>query len=93
MIAGSTLSTVNELIDPISHSWNLKVLKGSLHHSDAYEALKFPLCWSNTEDKLIWPHTKEGTYTVKSGYWCMKENLTYANDIPTSSYSHSKESC
>ena len=31
-----------------------------------------PLCLTEQPDELIWPHSANGAYTVKMGYWFLK---------------------
>lgn len=85
---GCNLKVVQELIDPLTHSWNVNAIHSALHPDVAIEALKVPIGWSTIEDKLIWPHTKEGNFSVKSGYWCISEVVNLSSPNFSSSYVH-----
>lgn len=74
LVEGCRLNMV-ELIDPSTHSWNLETLQTALKPVGAIEALKVPIGWTNQEDKLVWPLTKDGVYTVKSSYRSINDNL------------------
>ena len=46
--------------------------------------MSIPLCGSYVEDKLVWPFTPSGTYTVKPGYrFLVNENSV--NSTPMNS--------
>lgn len=62
---GCVLTTVQDLIDPTTHSWNIGVLRESLDSYPAIEAVKTPIGRSNPFDSLFWPHTTYGNYSVK----------------------------
>jgi hypothetical protein len=34
---------------------------------------QLPLTQEPMEDQLMWPHTSDGCYTVKSGYYLLKQ--------------------
>lgn len=86
------LTKVQELIDGSSHSWNTNSLRESLHPDSAIEAIKTPLGYFESEDKLYWPLTKKGNYNVESGYNVLKEGTGSPILEPSSSYSHSEAS-
>jgi hypothetical protein len=48
---------------------------------------QIPLIMEQNEDQLMWPHTKEGSYTVKSGYNMIKLWQDNANLASTSANS------
>ena len=60
--------TVNDLINPMSRSWDRDVVVGFFAPLDADLIQKIPLSPTNVKDKFIWPHVSNGVYTVKSGY-------------------------
>ncbi|XP_074305456.1 uncharacterized protein LOC141640646 [Silene latifolia] len=48
--------------------WNEAYIKGLFTEEWATRILAIPLCEIRMRDKVYWPITKEGAYTVKSGY-------------------------
>ncbi|XP_062005568.1 uncharacterized protein LOC133722711 [Rosa rugosa] len=65
---------VSEIIDE-DRNWNISHLEPFLDPSDIRCIKAIPIGEANEKDKLIWPHTKCGSYSVKSGYY---------NSLPTS---------
>ena len=66
---------VADLIDPESRQWDLNLLQGLFNPTKANLIKSIPLCNAAMEDKVIWPHTPSGQYTVQSGYrYLMREN-------------------
>ena len=53
-----------DLIDPESRQWDLNLLQGLFNPSKENLIKSFPLCNVAMEDKVIWPHTPSGKYTV-----------------------------
>lgn len=70
---GCRLNTVKELIDPATRSWNVEALQKALKPAGAIEYLKVSIGWSNQSDKLIWPLTKDGSYSVNRVIGASKE--------------------
>jgi len=67
---------VFDLIDPKSNSWDDNLLHGLFNPKEVSLIKSIPLCITSVEDKLVWPFTASGEYTVKSGYnFLAKENL------------------
>lgn len=58
---------VNELIAP-NHEWDINLIRSNMSSTSAIEVLKTPISWTYPLDKLFWPHSKDGSYSVKSGY-------------------------
>lgn len=63
----STAIVVGDLLD-CNKNWDINLLRQNLSSSSAIEAIKTPILWSASIDYISWPHCKEGSYTVKSGY-------------------------
>ena len=59
---------VVDLIDPISKQWEVGLLQGLFSSQEVELIMSIPLCRTYVEDKLIWPYTASGTYSVQSGY-------------------------
>lgn len=50
-------------------AWNLQVLQGDFSSEDVKKIKALPISPRPYWDRLVWYHSKEGTYTVKTGYW------------------------
>ena len=59
---------VFDLIDPKSKSWDENLLHGLFVPEEVSLIKSIPLCITLVEDKLVWPFTASGEYTVKSRY-------------------------
>ena len=59
---------VNDLIDPVLKQWDEDLLQGLFSSQEVELITSIPLCRTYSEDKLIWPYTSSGNYTVKSSY-------------------------
>ena len=74
-----------DLIDPISWKWDVNLLHGLFNPQEEKLTMSTPLCHTFIEDKLIWPFTSSGIFTVKSSYnFLAKENLdnlTFGNPM------------
>lgn len=60
---------VAHLIDFTRGKWDLSCLPGTLDDATKSAILSIPLSKGWPVDSLYWLHTKDGRYTVKSGYW------------------------
>ena len=67
-VRGFEDSTVSELINRDSASWNTPLLHAIFLPRDVSLIKSIPLSNIAAEDKLLWPFTPSGTYSVKSGY-------------------------
>ncbi|KAG2314618.1 hypothetical protein Bca52824_017740 [Brassica carinata] len=77
---------VSDLIttSPYKH-WNLGALQAYLSDEDQRLVWKIYLSQTDKADKLIWSHTRDGNYTVSSGYKVARhapESLLAAPPIP-----------
>ena len=61
-------ATVDSLIDQQTRTWDMDVLKGLFAPLEVGLILKIPLSSNYVDDKLVWPHTANGVYSVKSEY-------------------------
>ena len=59
---------VNDLIDLVLKQWDEDLLSGLFSSQEVELITSIPLCRTYSEDKLIWPYTSSGNYTVKSSY-------------------------
>ena len=58
---------VIDLIDPVSKQWDEGLLQGLFSFQEVELIMSIPLRRTYIDDKLIWPYTSSGNYTVKSG--------------------------
>ena len=72
-IQGQVNSSVAALINESTRSWCTDVIE---HVFEAAVIKSIPLCSFSQRDKLIWPFTPTGQYTVKSGYRFLYEGCT-----------------
>lgn len=64
----STIITkVNELIDPITESWDTEFVQELFSPEDSKVILGIPLR-SGMEDSLTWHHDRKGVFSVRSAY-------------------------
>ncbi|KAL6130570.1 hypothetical protein ACLB2K_068949 [Fragaria x ananassa] len=49
--------------------WNVDFIRNNFLEVDAEKILSIPICEGSGNDVGIWHYTKDGYYTVKSGYW------------------------
>lgn len=88
LMPSASVSKVGDLINS-SHEWDIDKLRSNLIPSSAIEALKTPLSWSATSDHLVWPHTTDGGFSVKSGYYILQSapqirlNASSSNSYPS----------
>ncbi|KAM2228010.1 hypothetical protein ACFXTI_014755 [Malus domestica] len=61
-------SLVSDLIDPGSCSWKNDLIMASFHRDDVRAILSIPLSKIGSRDRLVWHHTVNGDYSVRSGY-------------------------
>ncbi|KAG7563954.1 Ribonuclease H-like superfamily [Arabidopsis suecica] len=73
---------VNELIDPISKTWNMAKLQDLIAPEDIPRILGLHPSFSFSRDSYIWAHTKSGNYSVRSGYWAAKASPRGDCDLP-----------
>ena len=67
---------VCDLIDPASKQWDLALLQDLSSTQEVEIISSIPLCNNHVEDKLVWPFTPSGMYTIKFGYrFLTKENF------------------
>jgi len=77
---------VADLIDFEAGIWKEDLLLSLFDEPLATAIKETPFRLPTTEDKLVWPNNKSGTYTVKSGYFSNRKPDIPSRSIPTSSH-------
>ena len=73
---------VSELI--INGNWNSTLVWAHFDRTAAREILSIHLPENNAMDRKIWKPSRNGEYTIKSGYWIAQESNTTAPAISPS---------
>jgi hypothetical protein len=83
--SNNPISKVSDIIafQP-SKNWNSEIIDQVFLPFERDQIHQIPLIKEQDEDQLMWPYTKEGSYTVKSGYHIIKTWQDNANSAPTS---------
>jgi hypothetical protein len=85
----TNIQTVNDII--LLHpakQWNTNLIDQIFIPSESYIIKQTPLIMEHVEDELMWPHTIDGTYSVKTGYNLLKHWLD--SESPSSANSQNK---
>ena len=91
-IAVTSNLRVNSLICPASRQWDINFLLPFLLVRDRQAILTTPIGAPNRPDRIVWDYSKNGIFTVRSGYsWIQSQNLgardhrlVAARQVPTS---------
>ena len=59
---------VADLIDSDLHCWRRDLILDTFHINDAKAICNIPLSRRKGVDSVVWLHTKNGVYSVRSGY-------------------------
>ena len=70
---------VNSLINPHTRNWDMDLLKALLTPKEAQLIRSIPLGNASARGRVIWPYTKFGVYTVKSGYYLLSNDKNLLN--------------
>lgn len=62
------LLKVSDLIDFQNNCWNLQILQELFFEEDIARILAMKIV-SSQDDYWVWVHNRNGSYSVKSGYW------------------------
>ncbi|KAM1757723.1 hypothetical protein ACFX15_006626 [Malus domestica] len=57
-----------DIIDSSSNSWRADVISDGFNRDDVLPILSIPLSQSSLGDRLVWHHTTNGVYSVKTRY-------------------------
>jgi hypothetical protein len=64
----TSLHNVQDLIDPTTQQWNTQTIQSNFIPVEANLIIQIPLPGGLDEDTVTWQGTKDGNYTVRSGY-------------------------
>ncbi|KAJ1408204.1 Endonuclease/exonuclease/phosphatase superfamily [Sesbania bispinosa] len=81
---------VSELMFPNQRAWDPGKVRQAFPSEIAIHILQTPISWSLNQDKFFWPHTKDGRYSVKSGYYVASKD-TLNPSRPSPSHRNPKE--
>ncbi|XP_048596342.1 uncharacterized protein LOC125578099 [Brassica napus] len=79
--------TVSDLIDLQNNCWNMEKLQELFYQEDIDRIMSMKTAFGE-EDYWVWVHNKNGSYSVKSGYWfinnlCRREEIREAESRPS----------
>ena len=76
-------TTVSALIDPHTHGWNSHTIRNNFLPFEAKQIKYIPLGLTIQLDILYWPGSRDGSYSVSTGYkWlCVEENKDVASTL------------
>jgi ribonuclease HI len=69
----TNLTHVKDLLNPQTNSWNTTIINQVFFPSEANIINQIPTSNTKSDDVISWQGTKEGNYTVKSGYNAIME--------------------
>ena len=61
-------SMVSDLIDPVTKSWKADLIMAGFNPDDVALILSIPVSRTGCRDRLVWHHSVNGDYMVRSGY-------------------------
>ncbi|XP_058222364.1 uncharacterized protein LOC131332256 [Rhododendron vialii] len=59
---------VYDFINPTTNVWDVEKLQSSVSAEEVSAIIKIPVSITKSSDQVIWSQTRNGKYTVKSGY-------------------------
>ncbi|KAI8548092.1 hypothetical protein RHMOL_Rhmol07G0245500 [Rhododendron molle] len=62
------IEEVKDVIDQVKGSWKKELLTKVVTQEEMQELLSIPISQVNRKDHLVWHYTKNGSYSVKSGW-------------------------
>ncbi|GAU12957.1 hypothetical protein TSUD_97680 [Trifolium subterraneum] len=81
MIEGREEMKIAELIINSSITWNHELIQHIFNDRYAHEIAKIPLNLTQQEDAPMWRFSKSGTYSVRSAYYQLMENIIDDNHL------------
>ena len=79
----SSLMVVKDLFLPGTKVWDLETIDYNFYTWEAEDIKSIPVSIHDEEDLLIWPHTPDGMYSVKSAYQLLARELQQAQVGPS----------
>jgi hypothetical protein len=64
---------VKDLFVPNTKIWDMNIINRIFHHFEAEQIIQIPTNGVIRQDEFSWPLTKDGSYTVKSGYQAIQD--------------------
>ena len=61
------VTTVDELINPVTGSWDVELIRDLFWYVDVHRILQIPLV-AGREDFVAWHYDAKGVFSVKSAY-------------------------
>ncbi|KAK6163630.1 hypothetical protein DH2020_000494 [Rehmannia glutinosa] len=71
---------VRDLIDVSSNEWNVEFVRRNFDTEDASLILGIPLPRCDRDDQLVWHFTRNGKYSVKTGYHLAKRHYYFKTE-------------
>ena len=71
---------VIDLINQKSKEWDVRLLENYVAPADIPFIRSFAISSTHRRDTFCWNYTKNGQYTVKSGYWVPQNLLKYEEE-------------
>ncbi|KAI8548093.1 hypothetical protein RHMOL_Rhmol07G0245500 [Rhododendron molle] len=85
------IEEVKDVIDQVKGSWKKELLTKVVTQEEMQELLSIPISQVNRKDHLVWHYTKNGSYSVKSGYHQAVLASTTQGNGPSSSFTPNKK--
>ncbi|OMO79250.1 Zinc finger, CCHC-type [Corchorus olitorius] len=77
---------VEEIMDKEVGAWKLEAIRNKVEPSVIRSIERIPICQNPEQDRAVWPYNKDGTYSVKSGYYAIKNQVPRNSSISSSSH-------
>jgi hypothetical protein len=84
------LTKVAELIDPVSHTWDVQLIQQTFNEEDARTITSIPI-QEGVEDLIAWHFDKKGNFSVKSAYQVVLNSQSREADSESTSTAHTPE--
>ncbi|KAJ1393859.1 hypothetical protein SESBI_34622 [Sesbania bispinosa] len=85
---GTIQGKVQELILEEGRMWDVPKIRNLFPMDWCKQVLQTPISLTADLDSLCWPHSKQGDYTVKSGYKVLKQKKAPSCQASTSQVPH-----
>ncbi|KAK5836804.1 hypothetical protein PVK06_012605 [Gossypium arboreum] len=68
--------------------WNISLIEQWISEQEKEAIMRLPICKTEEEDKLVWPHSIGGNYEVKSDYNMLRTEKVMKAQLSLNSFSH-----